>query len=75
MRSICESLVMQFGGDVVRGAKSCATHWVYYIKENNVTGPAHIPKVHFTFITESLFAVGRRDENKFLIQQEPPQRT
>ena len=68
MKEVIMALVRQMGGEVVKTAKSIATHWVFYTKQPGVSAPSLIKLVHFTYITECFFAVGRRDETKWLIK-------
>ena len=72
MKRVCEGIVKQFGGEVTdRGTKFAATHWVFYHRpscaDDMIFCPPDIKRVHFTYITECFFAVGRKDIGKFLI--------
>lgn len=66
------SLIVQMGGEVVAPGNSImATYWVYYkrLTKNDPVGGKFIPpkyiKIHWLFITESFFSMGRRDISKY----------
>lgn len=73
MLDVCKGLVRQFGGEVLaKGSKFAATHWVHYHRPSGTDEaltycPPIIKRIHFTYITECFFAIGRKDITKFLI--------
>ena len=71
-KRIAISLIIQMGGEVVQPGNSImATYWVYYKRltkhdqiEKKFVPPKYV-KLHWLFITESFFSMGRRDISKY----------